>query len=486
MTTYALQPTPRLLQRYGYDAAGDWVRLSHDGGTHWRFWRGGQVVNEERETDGADEPVQVTWVAGAASTLAEQVAGPGARTTLLSSAPGGSVLLEADTEVRAIRYAPQGHRDHTSALATPGFNGEWFDIGSGCYLLGRGHHRPYSPTLGIFLAADTASPFGAGGLNTLAYCAGDPINRSDPSGHFWKWIGMALAAVAAVASLGTLAVIGVTASAVIGATLGVVGFGVEVAAAVVKDETASSVLGFVGLGIGAAGLVAAGPALVKSAMKLGQKVARLSRNVSGARAIGGSGSSASKAGASLAKKAGGMDIATQYGASRVEYTVKVIHNSTPSRFANETARALGRARGYPLLSELSAYGRSNARANARAWLGQAGRRADLFDFTVDEGLTSVQLGPDTVLARWNPNPPRVGAARAQAAPAARAAPQQHEIPVNIRPYSRHATGWNEVPPAYTDPNFVHSMPQSPGNAPGLPPAYPDGPPPPYSRNEFQF
>jgi hypothetical protein len=294
---------------------------------------------------------------------------------------------------------------------------------------------------------------------------------------------MAVGVLATVASLGTLAVVGVTASAVIGATLGVVGTAVEIAAAVVKDETASTVLSFVGLGVAAAGLVAAGPAMVKSAMKLGQKAARLSRNVSGARAIGPSGSSASSAGASWVQKAGKMDdIAAQYGASRVEYTVKVIHNGTPSRFASETARALGRSRGYPLLSELSAYGRRNALANARTWLGQARRRADLFDFTGEEGLRAVQLGPDRVLARWNPNPPRPRAARA---PAAGAAPER-EFPVNIRQYSRHATPWNEVPPAYTDQNFVRFPAQPPVNDPGLPPAYPQGSPPPYSRNEFQF
>ena len=393
------------MANFGYDASGMWVRLTTDDRTCWRYWGGGRLVNELRVTGDAADDVQVTWVASAGGTLAEKVVGPGERLTLLAAAPGGSVLLEADTAVRPVAYAPHGHRDDSSALAAPAFNGEHLDPGSGCYLLGAGHHRPYSPTLGLFLAPDSASPFSAGGLNTLAYCAGDPINRSDPSGHFWKWIGMAVGVLATVASLGTLAVVGVTASAVIGATLGVVGTAVEVAAAVVKDETASTVLSFVGLGVAAAGLVAAGPAMVKSAMKLGQKAARLSRNVSGARAIGPSGSSASSAGASWVQKAGKMDdIAAQYGASRVEYTVKVIHNGTPSRFASETARALGRSRGYPLLSELSAYGRRNALANARTWLGQARRRADLFDFTGEEGLRAVQLGPDRVLARWNPTP----------------------------------------------------------------------------------
>ncbi len=468
---------------YGYDPLGMWVWTTTADRTGWRYWRDGRVVNELRVLgDGADD-VHLTWPGTRGAALAEQVVGPGERLTLLAAAPGGSVVLEADTAVRPVAYAPHGYRDEASALAAPAFNGEHLDAGSGCYLLGAGHHRPYSPTLGLFLAPDSASPFSAGGLNTLAYCAGDPINRSDPSGHFWKWIGIAIGVVATVASLGTLAVVGVTASAVIGATLGVVGTAVEVAAAVVKDETASTVLSFVGLGVAAAGLVAAGPAMVKSAMKLGQKAARLSRNVTGARAIGASGSSASNAGASWVQKAGKMDdIAAQYGASRVEYTVKVIHNGTPSRYANGTARALARSRSYPLLSELSPYGRRNAMDNARAWLGRAGRRADQFDFTGEEGLTSFQLGPDTVLTRWNPNLPRPRAARAPVA----GAPPEREIPVNIPSYSRHATAWNEVPPAYTDQNFVRFPAQPPANDPGLPPAYPQGSPPPYSRNEFQF
>jgi hypothetical protein len=37
--------------------------------------------------------------------------------------------------------------------------------------------------LGRFNAQDTFSPFGVGGINPYVYCADDPINDSDPSGH---------------------------------------------------------------------------------------------------------------------------------------------------------------------------------------------------------------------------------------------------------------------------------------------------------------
>ncbi len=44
------------------------------------------------------------------------------------------------------------------------------------------------------------SPFGKGGMNAYAYCAGDPVNRSDPTGHevdggqvlSFVWIGLGL------------------------------------------------------------------------------------------------------------------------------------------------------------------------------------------------------------------------------------------------------------------------------------------------------
>ncbi|MCE5978270.1 RHS repeat-associated core domain-containing protein [Pseudomonas sp. JR33AA] len=54
---------------------------------------------------------------------------------------------------------------------------------TGCYHLGNGR-RTYNPVLMRFHSADSLSPFSDGGLNAYAYCAGDPINRVDPSGAF--------------------------------------------------------------------------------------------------------------------------------------------------------------------------------------------------------------------------------------------------------------------------------------------------------------
>lgn len=74
-----------------------------------------------------------------------------------------------------------------------GFNGEHLDPISGTTHLGNGY-RTYNPVLMRFDCPDSWSPFGDGGINPYTYCAGDPVNRADPSGHhsFWGWFGIAV------------------------------------------------------------------------------------------------------------------------------------------------------------------------------------------------------------------------------------------------------------------------------------------------------
>lgn len=94
-------------------------------------------------------------------------------------------------------WSPYGHGQPVDLL--PGFNGERADPVSGTYHLGNGY-RAYNPVLMRFNCPDSLSPFGAGGINPYAYCAGDPINHTDPSGHI-SWQGI-VGILAGVAGLG--------------------------------------------------------------------------------------------------------------------------------------------------------------------------------------------------------------------------------------------------------------------------------------------
>jgi RHS repeat-associated protein len=106
-------------------------------------------------------------------------------TALLATDVQRSVLhtLKKNTERQAIAYSPYGHRTALNGLLTLlGFNGERPDPVTGHYLLGKGY-RAFNPVLMRFNSSDSVSPFGKGGLNSYAYCLGDPINQSDPSGQ---------------------------------------------------------------------------------------------------------------------------------------------------------------------------------------------------------------------------------------------------------------------------------------------------------------
>lgn len=70
-----------------------------------------------------------------------------------------------------------------SPQARLGYNGQLHESGLDWQILGNGY-RVYNPTLMRFHSPDSLSPFGDGGVNAYAYCAGDPINQLDPTGHW--------------------------------------------------------------------------------------------------------------------------------------------------------------------------------------------------------------------------------------------------------------------------------------------------------------
>lgn len=105
-----------------------------------------------------------------------------AHVSLLKTDLAKSVLGEAACgKAGDLNYTVYGYSPVSDARMKPAFSGESYDRHSACYLLGTGA-RLYSPILMRFVSPDTLSPFGRGGVNAYAYCNGDPVNYSDPTG----------------------------------------------------------------------------------------------------------------------------------------------------------------------------------------------------------------------------------------------------------------------------------------------------------------
>ncbi len=82
---------------------------------------------------------------------------------------------------RSMSYTVYGHVEPRRAGLLY-FSGQPLERTVQGYLLGNGY-RLYSPMLMRFVSPDSFSPFGKGGCNTYAYCSGDPVNKTDPTGQ---------------------------------------------------------------------------------------------------------------------------------------------------------------------------------------------------------------------------------------------------------------------------------------------------------------
>ena len=193
--------TGTVLRGFHYDARDQLVELSQPSGAAiQRFYRAGQAINEICGPNASTSLRQNDLLLGQnrkGDVVDVRLLGTDQQQTTLTEVLGG--------QCRHFAYSPYGHRSAEGGLfSLLRFAGEPFDPLTGLYLLGNGY-RAYSPALMRFVSPDSLSPFGAGGLNPYAYCAGDPINRVDPTGHIWQSVlGIALSVAGLALSLVTL------------------------------------------------------------------------------------------------------------------------------------------------------------------------------------------------------------------------------------------------------------------------------------------
>lgn len=116
--------------------------------------------------------------------VAERQTGSIHFTGFLATDNAGTILhLRESERGESHIYTAYGHDPLLPSSSTLlGFNGEPQHSELLGALLGNGY-RAYSSTLMRFCSADSWSPFALGGLNAYCYCLGDPVNRSDRTGH---------------------------------------------------------------------------------------------------------------------------------------------------------------------------------------------------------------------------------------------------------------------------------------------------------------
>ncbi|MGV8889370.1 MAG: RHS repeat-associated core domain-containing protein [Pseudomonas sp.] len=180
-------------KKYTYDWLG---RLTQAGSTRYEYDPSDRLMSRNQ----GNEQYQIVYHGikfrreydrevspGSEACTVQQVRRSGVdRTLFLLRDYNGTVLVTYDIQAGTQKhhaYTAYGEHCSTDSDSLLGFNGEYLDPDSGQSPLGQGY-RWYDPSSRQFNAADTLSPFGAGGPHSYGYCTeGDPVNYQDPSGH---------------------------------------------------------------------------------------------------------------------------------------------------------------------------------------------------------------------------------------------------------------------------------------------------------------
>lgn len=269
----SMTTAPTFMCRYHYDALDLLTGLEcADQASLQRFYRHQHLVTERQA-----QASQSVFQYGEQLLAVQSSVNDTLKSRLLATDQQRSVLQLIDSVGSLPKvYTPYGyHRAESGLNSLLGFNGERRDPVTGCYLLGNGR-RGFNPVLMRFNSPDRLSPFGQGGLNSYAYCLGDPVSFSDPTGSFAE-IGRLITSILGVSNtrlgmsraipsynlakdslrFGALrqlparqafgAVSTVAASGAI-LTTGLVGVASAVVA-IVEDPEAAAILGYVALGL---------------------------------------------------------------------------------------------------------------------------------------------------------------------------------------------------------------------------------------------
>lgn len=256
-----------LLISYRYDALDRLIGIEPAERTvTTRIYRDGRLAMQHEGSQ------QHSLIEAGGHVLAQSTrSGNSTLNSLLGCDQQGSVLQSVSgSQIQRSVYTPYGgHAAEGGLQSLLGFNGEQPDPVTGCYLLGNGY-RAYNPVLMRFHSPDSMSPFDSGGVNPYAYCLGDPINMTDPTGHFsWKSILSIAISVAAIAlTAATLgAGIPLTGPLIVASVIGIAGdvlsIASELAGELAPDSRAGAILGQLSLGLSLASL--ASPSAAKFA-----------------------------------------------------------------------------------------------------------------------------------------------------------------------------------------------------------------------------